>query len=196
MKSKTFRTFTIVIAVLGVIGGMILGSMIPEVEISWSGRTQEHFNAALMLETWIGTALYVIPCFALSSLLENQEDAYQKLSKIQGLILSSSESTTNLHPVDKFIKSPNKSKEDLQNEPSENEWKCVACGECNSNMYTYCQICGAHKPVANALEKDGEVSLNTQNDKEWKCGKCSTTNPATYSFCKNCGNQKNKINNT
>lgn len=188
MKSKTFRTFTIIIAVLGVIGGIILGSTIPKVEFSWTGRAQEHFNAELMLEAWIGTALYVIPCFALSSLLENQEDMYQKLSKIQGLIISSSESTANLHPVDQFIKSPNKSKKDLQNEPNENEWKCVACGECNNNMYTYCQICGAHKPVVNASEKGGEVSPNTQNDKEWKCDNCGEYNDSRYTYCQICGN--------
>lgn len=130
MKSKTLKTFTIIIAVLGVIGGMILGSIVPEVEISWSGRTQEHFNVALMLEAWVGTILYVIPCFALSNVLENQEAIFDKLE--ENTIEQEKLSVNTLLPT-----------------PKNDEWVCDKCSTVNPNTYNFCQNCGNQRNKTN-----------------------------------------------
>ncbi|MCM1315226.1 MAG: hypothetical protein NC244_07665 [Alistipes senegalensis] len=75
-----------------------MGAMIPDVEISWNSRTQEHFNVALMFETWIGTVLYAVPCFALVGVLKNQEEIKSDMFRMRSTpLLNPKHNNTNFN---------------------------------------------------------------------------------------------------
>ncbi len=81
MKPSTLRKITIVIIVLGLIGGIVLGFKFKTINLSYYGGSSRDFNVTLMLSVWIGTVLYAIPCFALAAILENQESMTSELWK-------------------------------------------------------------------------------------------------------------------
>lgn len=123
MKSSTLKTFVIILIILSAIGSLFLIDVSP----------------VAMIGSWVGIIISAFPLFALVTVLENQEDIHDKLSNVQELLLSNSEPNTNFHPVDRFIKSQNKS---ASPQPAYNEWKCDKCGTVNPNTNGFCQGCG------------------------------------------------------
>lgn len=130
MKSSTLKTFVIILIILSAIGSLFLIDVSP----------------VAMIGSWIGIIISAFPLFALVKVLENQEDIYDKLSNVQELLLSNSKPNTNLHPVDRFIRSQNKS---TSSQPTYNEWKCDKCGAVNPNTNGFCQGCGNSKEEKN-----------------------------------------------
>ena len=143
MKSSTLRIFTIVIAVLGLIGGVSIGSKLNETGLI-GGTTS-------MITAWVGIALYAVPCYALASVLLNQEEIMSELFR-QSQIL-------------KYLESEKKS-EDLSGSGSQTKasnsalsldglagtannagdtWTCKNCGEKNPRNAQSCKGCGQWK---------------------------------------------------
>ena len=138
MKHSTLRTITIVAAVLGLIGGVILGFKFKTIDVNgW--RPTEHFNTTLMLSAWIGTALYVIPCFALASVLENQDAIMSELWKQSQTVKSVSNEVKNANSSDSARISP----PPVRN--TGDTWTCNNCGEKNPRNARICKSCGQDK---------------------------------------------------
>lgn len=138
MKSSTLRTITIVVAVLGLIGGVVLGFKFKTVDVN-RFYTTEHFNTILMLSSWIGTALYVIPCLAIASVLDNQDMIMSELWK-------QSQTVKN---VSNEMKSANSSGSSHVAPPpvrnTSDTWTCSNCGERNPRNARICKSCGQDK---------------------------------------------------
>lgn len=132
MKSSTLTAITTVIAILGFIGGIVLG-------IKFENYYGE-FNATLMIESWIGIALYCIPLAAISSSLGNQEMILRNQSAIN----------ENIAKTNKPVKDASNGKLNLaavsaaQRNTSET-WVCKYCGEVNKRDKRICQSCGRDK---------------------------------------------------
>lgn len=140
MRPSTLRVITIIVAAVGLIGGIILGSEFKTVDIT-SYRAEEHFNVTLMITAWIGTALYVVPCLALASVLENQEyiaDEIRKQNQTlrnpnrEAVTATASNSRMNLSAV-------------ASGNSSDSAWTCPDCGETNPRNIRVCKSCGYEK---------------------------------------------------
>lgn len=140
MRPSTLRVITIVVAVVGLIGGIILGIKFKTIDLT-SYRPKEHFNITLMITTWIGTALYAVPCFALASVLENQEYIADELRKQaqtlrspnrEAVSATASNSKMNLSAV-------------ASGNSSGSVWTCPDCGETNPKNVRICKSCGYEK---------------------------------------------------
>ncbi len=143
MKPSTLRTITIVVSVLGLIGGIVLGFKFKTIELSYFGSSTEHFNVTLMLSVWIGTVLYAIPCFALAAILENQDFITSELWK-------QSQAIRDLGSPEKEEKpATSNSKLNLSalayGNNSASTWTCPDCGETNPRNSRICKSCGREK---------------------------------------------------
>lgn len=132
MKSSIYKVITGVIAVLGFIGGIILGNTVKVYD----------FNTALMIESWIATALLCLIFYGIASVLEYLED----LGAGQN---TSSDTPTSYNYNDRLSSEPIfKDEKPIPKTPTENEWKCPKCGKINQNYVGTCG-CGTNKPVVN-----------------------------------------------
>ncbi len=143
MKPSTLRKITIVIIVLGLIGGIVLGFKFETIELSYYGGSSRDFNVTLMLSVWISTILYAIPCFALAAILENQESITSELWK-------QSQAIRDLDSAEKEEKTAaSNSKINLSAAASNQDiaslWTCPKCGERNSRNSRICKGCGREK---------------------------------------------------
>ena len=140
MRPSTLRVITIVVAVLGLIGGIILGSKFKTIDLT-SYRAEEHFNVTLMITAWIGTALYTVPCLALASVLENQEYIADELRKQAQTLRSPNREAVSA--------TASNSKMNLSAVASGNSsgsfWTCPDCGETNPKNVRICKSCGYEK---------------------------------------------------
>ncbi len=135
MKPSTLRNIIIVVAVLGLIGGVILGFKFKTVEINRL-YTAEHFNAVLMLSVWIATALYSVINLALASVLENQEHIISQLWK-QSQTMTKNPDGVNSKMSLSAIAAKEKS--------GANGWVCPECDETNPTNIRVCKSCGYEK---------------------------------------------------
>ncbi len=136
MKPSTLRNITIVVAVLGLIGGVILGFKFKTVEINRL-YTEEHFNAMLMLSVWIATALYSVISLALASILENQEHIISQLWK--------QSQTTSRNPDGVNSKINLSAIAAKEKSAANNIWICPDCDETNPANTRICKSCGYEK---------------------------------------------------
>lgn len=135
MKPSTLRNVTLAIVVLGLIGGVILGFKFKTIEIGYFS-TEEKFNLVLMLSTWIGTAMYAVPCFALASALENQEQILSELWKFthnKQFSLNDPETSNATHSAPPPVRNTSET------------WTCKNCGERNPRSARICKSCGQDK---------------------------------------------------
>ena len=135
MIPSTLRNIIIVVAVLGLIGGVILGFKFKTVEINRL-YTAEHFNAVLMLSVWIATALYSVINLALASVLENQEHIISQLWK-QSQTMTKNPDGVNSKMSLSAIAAKEKS--------GANGWVCPECDETNPTNIRVCKSCGYEK---------------------------------------------------
>ncbi len=143
MKPSTLKKITIVIIVLGLIGGIVLGFKFKTINLSYYGGSSRDFNVTLMLSVWIGTVLYAIPCFALAAILENQESMTSELWK-------QSHAIRDLGSPEKKEKSAaSNSRLNLSAVASGNNsastWTCPDCREINPRNSRICKGCGREK---------------------------------------------------
>lgn len=140
MKSSTLKVITIIVAVVGLVGGIILGSKFKTIDLT-SYRVEEHFNATLMITVWIGTALYAAPCFALASILENQDYIADEIRKQNQTLRSPNREAVNV--------AVSNSKMNLSavasGNSSDSAWTCPDCGETNPRNIRVCKSCGYEK---------------------------------------------------
>lgn len=143
MKPSTLRIITIVVSVLGLIGGIVLGFKFKTIEFSHYGSVAEDFNVTLMISVWIGTVLYAIPCFALAAILENQEYITSELWKQSQAIRDLGNPEKEEKPV------ASNSKLNLSalayGKNTDASWTCPKCGETNQRSSRICKSCGREK---------------------------------------------------
>lgn len=117
MKSYYFTVLSIVLAIVGFIGGIINGE-----------QAVHDFDVALMLTTWIETALFVLIFAGIGKILDYLEDLKDANSQM---------SETIKNDIVNDIKA--------KKEPTKDEWKCPKCGKINANYVGSCG-CGTKKP--------------------------------------------------
>lgn len=76
MKSKIYKIISILIAVIGFIGGIVAGNIfkIAETKDALFSYTTYKFNTSLMIGVWIGTILVVLIFIGIFFILKNQEN--------------------------------------------------------------------------------------------------------------------------
>lgn len=116
MKSSFYKVITGIVAVLGFIGGIVLGNNVKIYD----------FNTPLMIGSWVGTALLCLIFYGIASVLEYLEEI--SVSKNNSLHASSSyNSNNNGSPLEHFLKDEKSNSKT----PAENEWKCPNCHSMN-----------------------------------------------------------------
>ncbi len=161
MRSNIFKGLTIVILILGLIGGIVLGFQIPSVNYN---TLSSEFNFGLMIGSWIGTAILSFIFYGVYSILLYLEQLGAGDENI-------TVNTSSYQNVNDNNSKNNKSEEKADS----SSWKCPICGKVNQNYVGTCG-CGTTKPVSNTLEKD-----------VWECPNChSKNNYSDSSECPKC----------
>lgn len=131
--SILLKRVAVIFSILGFIGGIILG-FTPDLFGSQSGL----FGIIVTLYSWLGTFILVLPLFALSKILDNQESIMYQMNN------NGSQTTTNIKPP---VNTSN-SKLNLSAISSDNNysfWRCKKCGESNPKNMRICKSCGKDK---------------------------------------------------
>ncbi|MCI7085324.1 hypothetical protein MR988_04345 [bacterium] len=117
MKSSFYKVITGIIAVLGFIGGIILGNT---VKIN-------NFNTWLMIEGWVATAILCLIFYGIASALEYLED----LGAGQNI---SSNMPTSYNAYNDRLSSEQTFKDErpISKKAAENKWECPNCHSMNS----------------------------------------------------------------
>ncbi len=71
--SRLYTLLSLLVAVVGFIGGFVLGIMYAIPEIKSTGEVEKHFNFPIMIFIWIGTLILFFLFFGIYRILENQE---------------------------------------------------------------------------------------------------------------------------
>lgn len=141
MKSKTFKTISGLLVLVGAVFGIVLGFVckINTSESIWDKELS--FNVGLMFETWIGFDLLALFFGWLGSALE-------KLENIERKICGENSNTNTAKPLNEYINTAknvvNNMHKQTESTPKGNEWICPDCGKINQN-YTYTCSCGHTK---------------------------------------------------
>jgi hypothetical protein len=137
MSSKVLKVISIIVLVLGMIGGVILGAKYKTYAIAPSFSDfmyMQVFNTALMLAAWVVTGLVFVSLYALGGILDNQEviisKMYNQEKKIER-ILNGESAYDKLAEMSKSLDS--------------GKWVCSKCGEPNVKTSRVCNNCGAGK---------------------------------------------------
>lgn len=112
MKSGVFKAFTIIFAVSGVIGGIVLGNIyqIPKL-VSSSLITTFEFNVGIMITAWVATAILCLIFLGIYYILSYLEELGA------GANIVESENLPNVPGVPKSDNS----------EDTRNMWQCPKC---------------------------------------------------------------------
>lgn len=141
MKSKTFKTISGLLVLVGAVFGIVLGFVckINTSESIWDKELS--FNVGLMFETWIGFDLLALFFGWLGSVLE-------KLENIERKICGENSNTNTAKPLNEYINTAknvvNNMHRQTENTPKENEWSCPNCGKVNQKYIHTCS-CGYTK---------------------------------------------------
>lgn len=150
MRSTVYKAITGIIALLGFIGGIVLGNT-----IKVSG-----FNTWIMICSWVSTALLCMIFYGIASALEYLEELGAGQS-------NSSNTQTSYNANNDRLSSETIFKDERQTEkmpvmPVTKEWKCPKCGKINQNYVGTCG-CGESKPIKDDQDK-------------WECPNCHAMN--------------------
>lgn len=137
-KSSIFKMLAIIVGVLGGIGGIVLGFLIPSFDLASiaaaalsNTRVETSFNISLMLITWIFTIFPVMIFLGFYFILE-------KLEAIEFRQVNNSDSTSAFKNINV------ETKPSVKTPPQVGEWKCSQCGKINKNYVGTCG-CGTSK---------------------------------------------------
>lgn len=138
IKASTLYTFTAIVVCLSVLGGIITGAELKRTPIL------ENYGTIFILSAFIGTAMYAVPCFALATVLENQEAIMSEQVKQSQKIAEISYKTKDENLSDLAPSVPSSSPP-----PSvkyfNDTWTCKSCGEKNPRSSQFCKSCGKYK---------------------------------------------------
>lgn len=139
MKSKTIKTVSVLLPLIGIIFGIVLGFACQiNVETKWYNSAKYAFNVGLMFETWMVFDLLALFFGWLASVLE-------KLENIERSICGENSTINTTKPLNDYIQTAvNGIHSKLEKEPTENEWKCPKCGSINQDYVGTCG-CGQVK---------------------------------------------------
>lgn len=120
MISKTFKTISVLLVLLGIVLGIVLGFVckINTSESIWDKELS--FNIGLMFEAWIGFDLLALLFGSVMEKLESIERKicdYNYISNIAKSLYEYNEAVVNYM------------NNQVENTPKENEWKCPNCGK-------------------------------------------------------------------
>lgn len=141
MKSKTFKTISGLLVLVGAVFGIVLGFVckINTSESIWDKELS--FNIGLMFETWIGFDLLALFFGWLGSALEKLENIEQK-------ICGENSNTNTAKPLNEYINTAKNVVNNMHRQTESiskgNEWKCPDCGKVNPNYVHTCS-CGHAK---------------------------------------------------
>lgn len=158
MKSSFYKVITGIIAVLGFIGGIVLGNTVKVYD----------FNTWLMIESWIATTILCLIFYGIASALEYLEELGAGENNSSNISTSYNAYNDRLSAQPIF-----RDEKPISKTLTENEWKCPKCGKINQNYVGTCG-CGTNKP-------------ENQNVKKWECPNCHSMNLYNDSGeCPNC----------
>lgn len=82
-----FKYAVIIIAIIGIIAGIICGASIPAVEFDYrSFDTESDFNVALMFAVWAGTAISSLAIWAVYCVLDTLDKIHIEVKKIKNIV--------------------------------------------------------------------------------------------------------------
>lgn len=122
MKSTVYKIITAIIGILGAIGGIILGNIVPSLTYDKS------FNIGVMISSWIGVAIICFIFYGIASIFEHLEHLE---------IICGTHTT-----MENITQSANSN---LITKPMEiGDWVCPECGKINKKYVGSCG-CGHYK---------------------------------------------------
>lgn len=142
MHSKTYKTISFIVAILGFISGIICGNVFKTVTVRNAalGLYREHFNTTVMICVWIVTIFLFLIFFGIYTILSNQETIISKLNNNNDIIpetnviepIVENETGANISNIIETIN---------DREPSANQVKCPHCGNIQRNTVQRCLRC-------------------------------------------------------
>lgn len=117
MSSKYYKIMAILVAVGGLIFGIVVGAIT-------KSDNRGNFNAGLMIQSWIIADIFSMILFGIGSVLEYLESIKKSIDDCLH-----QKSVSSASPVS----------------PIGNEWKCPKCGRINQSYVGSCG-CGEQKP--------------------------------------------------
>ena len=126
MSSKRFKIIGIIIAIGGIIFGIVLGAVCQYDYSSWASSPKYTFNVGLMIQTWIIAFIISLGFWGISAILVRLEAIEEKLSGINEL---------------EKVEIPLYGS---KTNPKGDEWVCPKCGKINQSYVGTCG-CGEKK---------------------------------------------------
>lgn len=134
MKSKVYEVISWIILVMGLTGGIVMGTTIPKLDFdNITGNYISSFNATVMFYCWVGTVLLFLIFFGIASILKYLEElgAGQKIIEEEPVV-----------PIK--IERPSAPLE-------QGDWICPKCGRVNKKYVGSCG-CGYSKSQSDLWE--------------------------------------------
>lgn len=146
MKSNIYKVITIVMSILGFIGGIASGKVFQTTKLIENtinpslNRYEHHFNTALMFYVWIGFAILVLVFFGIYAILNNQEQILAKLTCSADEKPAPAPITDEAEHKEEIKANAYKIATDYVSH--ENQIQCEKCGHYQSKDIQRCLSCG------------------------------------------------------
>lgn len=140
MKSTLFKNVTALVAIIGIIGGIVSGNVFKAIDfdnlISLNGLNNglnTKFNFGLMISCWVGTALLCLIFYGFACILEHLEKLDDNSFK---LVQQKNELDKKEKPATAAI--PTKPIKKTEQSLNPGDWICPECGRVNGKYVGTC----------------------------------------------------------